>query len=152
MNAKEMVKALSGHGFLTGLPSGQIQTLSQLARLQTYSAGSWLLREGQPADAFHLLHLGRVAVELHSPEKGVLRIQTLGPGDVVGWSWLLPPYRWHFDVRALEAAHAYSLNAEALRQACEADHDLGFELLKRLLGVVSGRLSATRLQLLDVFK
>jgi CRP-like cAMP-binding protein len=78
-------------------------------------------------------------------------IQTVGPGELLGWSWLMPPYRWHFDARALEQTRALSFDGTCIRNKCETDHRLGYELMKRLAYVFTQRLEASRLQLLDVY-
>jgi CRP/FNR family cyclic AMP-dependent transcriptional regulator len=152
MTTKEIAGVLSRHAFLHGLRAGHIKTLAGLARPVAVAVGQCLVREGDQADAFYLLELGRVAIEVNAPGRGVLRIQTLEGGDIVGWSWLLPPHRWHFDARALEPVRALALDAKKLRALCEGDHELGFQLLRRLVAVMAGRLAATRLQLLDVYK
>jgi CRP/FNR family cyclic AMP-dependent transcriptional regulator len=82
----------------------------------------------------------------------VARILTVGPGEVVGWSWLIPPHRWQFDAHAIERVRVIALNAACLRAACEANHDLGYEVCRRLLGVIALRLAATRVQLMDVYR
>jgi hypothetical protein len=81
-----------------------------------------------------------------------MRIQTVGTGEPVGWSWMVPPHRWQFDARVLEPTGAIVFDGKALREQCERDHELGYSLLKRLVSVIAGRLAATRLQLLDIYK
>ena len=85
------------------------------------------------------------------PNKGPAVVQTVGEGDILGWSWLTFPYRWHFDARALRPTRALSFDGKCLREKCEEDHDLGYEILKRFANVVTERLEATRLQLLDIY-
>jgi CRP-like cAMP-binding protein len=92
-----------------------------------------------------------VAIELPIPARPVLPIQTLGEGDVLGWSWLYPPHKWQFGARALEPTKAIVFDATRLRARCETDHELGYELMKRFAHVMTQRLTATRLQLLDVY-
>lgn len=79
-------------------------------------------------------------------------IQTVGPGEVVGWSWLLPPYRWQFDGRAVDAVEGVVFDGAWLRQQCEQDHELGYSLLRQMVAVISSRLAATRLQRLDIYR
>jgi hypothetical protein len=90
-------------------------------------------------------------VELLIPNRGYTTLQTVGEGDVLGWSWLLPPYRWRFGARTLQPTRALTFDGKCLRNKCEEDHDLGYELLKRFTFVVTERLEATRLQLLDLY-
>jgi hypothetical protein len=92
-----------------------------------------------------------VALELAAPGRGALTFLTLNEGDIVGVSWLVPPYRWTDDARALGLVRAISIDAACLRRKCEADHDLGYEMMKRFVPVLVERLEATRLQILDVY-
>lgn len=88
-------------------------------------------------------------LEAHTSGRGLAPIQTLGPGDVLGWSWLFPPYYWHFDARALEPTEAVFFHGTPLREECESDHDLGYELVKRMSAVMMRRRQATRRSLLE---
>jgi CRP/FNR family cyclic AMP-dependent transcriptional regulator len=90
-------------------------------------------------------------LEVFIPGRGSVTIQTLGSGDILGWSWLIPPYAWRFDARAVEMTRAIALDGKCLRDKCEADHDLGYELLKRIAAILGQRLDATRFRLLDVY-
>jgi CRP-like cAMP-binding protein len=92
-----------------------------------------------------------VALEINAAERGNVTIETIGAGDVLGWSWVFPPYTWHFSARALEPVHAIAIEAAALRAQCEADHDFGYELMRRFAAVFLERLQATRLRLLDIY-
>jgi CRP/FNR family cyclic AMP-dependent transcriptional regulator len=92
-----------------------------------------------------------VAVEIFAPQKGPITIETVVEGDVLGWSWLVPPYNWRFDARAMEMTRAVALDGVCLRNKCETDHDLGYELMKRFANIIDRRLQATRLQLLDIY-
>lgn len=152
MTKKELTAALANHAFLRGMPAAKLKTLTGLARTVTATSGTYLLRENSPADSFFLIQSGRVAIELHAPDRGPMRIQTLAEGEAVGWSWLVPPYRWQFDARVIEPITALALDAAELRDACAADDELGYLLLKRLVVEIASRLSATRLQLLDVYR
>jgi CRP-like cAMP-binding protein len=116
-----------------------------------FNAGDMIFREGDEADTFYLIRHGRVALETSAPEGGSAVIQTLGDGDVLGWSWLVAPFRWRFDARAMEPVRAVALDGRCLRGRAEEDHDLGYELMKRCAQVMERRLQATRLQLLDVY-
>jgi len=144
--------ALRAHPFLEGLAPEQIDALLPRARLLDVPAGTLMAREGDPADCFHLLLEGRVAIEMQTPMGGPMRLQTVGPGETLGWSWLLSPQRRQFDLRAVEPARLVAVDAETARAACAADRELGFVVLQRLLAVVARRLTATRLQLLDVYR
>jgi CRP-like cAMP-binding protein len=117
-----------------------------------YAADQFLFREGEEADATYLVRAGRIALEVAVPGRGSAQMQTVEAGEVLGWSWLYPPYRWEFDARAVEPVRAFALDGACLRAKCEADHDLGYEVVKRFLRQVHRRLERTRLQLLDVYR
>ncbi len=115
-----------------------------------FAENDFIFREGAPANRFYLLRTGKVALESQAANQTRALIQILGPGDILGWSWIFEPYYWHFDARALEATDAVFLYATPLREECESDHDLGYELMKRLAGVMVSRLQATRWKLLRI--
>ncbi len=142
---------LAAHPFFTGLDERHLQLLVGCASNVRFNADEFLLREGQEANQFYLIRTGKVRLEIFTPERGPIAIQTIGEGDVLGWSWLMPPYRWSLDARALEPIRAIVLDGACLRGKCEADHDLGYELHKRFAPLIVQRLQATRLQLLDVY-
>jgi CRP-like cAMP-binding protein len=139
------------HPFFAGLEEAFCTLVCGCAKNVRFEAGQYLFHEGEPADEFYLLRHGRVALELHAPERGPVTFQTLGEGEVVGVSWLIPPYRWTYDARALTLVRAIGMDAACLRQKCEADHDLGYDMMKRFMPVLIQRLQATRLQILDVY-
>lgn len=142
---------LAEHPFFQGLAPEQLNVLVGCASNVRFEAGQEIFREGEEAKNFYLIRQGKVFLEVFVPGRGSIVIQTLGEGEVIGWSWLVPPYRWRFDARASELVRAIALDGECLRGKCEADPRLGFELLKRFAHVMTERLQATRLQLLDVY-
>ena len=142
---------LAQHPFFKGLDQQKLQFIAGCALNVRFDEGKFLFREGEDANTFYVIRAGKVAIEIFSPKRGALTIQTLGEGDVLGWSWLFPPYRWHFDAKALELTRAISLDGKCLRDKCEEDHDLGYELMKRFSDVMIQRLQATRLQVLDLY-
>jgi len=139
---------INKHPFLKGMTLHQHRILSDCAMATHFSPGETIFREGDPANRFYLLEKGSVALESYVKDHGLVRIQTVGPGDVLGWSWLFEPYFWHFNARALEPIDALFLYATPLREECECDHELGYELFKRMAQVMLSRLQATRRQLL----
>ncbi|HEX7683941.1 MAG TPA: cyclic nucleotide-binding domain-containing protein [Trinickia sp.] len=139
------------HPFFAGLAPAHSRLISGCARNHRFNAGHYLLREGESANEFFLIRHGKVALEIVAPGQAPIVVATLGAGEIVGTSWLIPPYRWTFDVRAVELTRAIGMDARCLRDKCEADHDLGYELMKRFLPIFVKRLEATRLQLLDVY-
>ncbi|MGA2924526.1 MAG: cyclic nucleotide-binding domain-containing protein [Solirubrobacteraceae bacterium] len=134
-----------------GLESGQLEFIAGCARNEHFDAGSMLMREGDPADRFFLIRRGMIALEIESPGRGTLIVQTLEPGEVVGWSWLFAPYRWAMDARAVESTSVIVFDGGCLRGKCEQDHELGYQLMSRFTANVIDRLQSTRLQLLDVY-
>jgi CRP-like cAMP-binding protein len=152
MTEQGVLAAFSSHAFLSNLSERHRMLLASGARPFTATPGDLLAREGQTAKAFYLIQEGHVALDLHSPGRGVTSIQTVGPGDIVGWSWLVPPHRWRFDCRAVDSVRGLVFDAEWLREKCEQDHELGYHLLKQLVATTANRLAATRLQLLDIYK
>jgi CRP/FNR family transcriptional regulator, cyclic AMP receptor protein len=126
-------------------------TLSGCARNQVFEPGARIMREGDPADAFYVIREGRVALETVVPARGAVILQTLEDGDLLGWSWLVPPYRTAFDARSMGTTHAIAFDGACLRGKCEADPALGYDLLKLLSGVFVERLQDTRLRLLDLY-
>jgi CRP/FNR family transcriptional regulator, cyclic AMP receptor protein len=134
-----------------GLPAPHLELIAGCGRNTGFEAGDYLFREGDSADTFYLVRHGRVTLETFVPGRGALTVQTVDEGDVVGWSWLFPPYRWHFDARALDTVRLVAFDGACLRRKCDEDHSLGYELLGRFSPVMLERLQATRMQLLDVY-
>jgi CRP/FNR family transcriptional regulator, cyclic AMP receptor protein len=128
----------------------QLEVLAGCGRNEHVGSGAFLLREGDPAERFFLIRRGTVALEVQAPGR-TLTIETLQAGDPVGWSWLFAPYRWQLDARALEPCELIGFDGVCLRGKCEADHDLGYELMRSFAANLVSRLQATRLQLLDVY-
>ena len=143
---------LAQHPFLKELEPRHLKILVGCASNVRLNAGQILFHESEEANQFYMIRQGKVAIEILAPELGPITVQTVGEGDVLGWSWLIPPYRWRFSARAVELTRAIALDGKCLRQKSEEDHDLGYELLKRFSGIIVERLEATRLQLLDVYK
>ena len=134
-----------------GLDKAYLELIAGCGQNTGFEAGRYLFREGDQADTFYLVRHGRVLLETFVPGRGSLTIQTVDEGDVVGWSWLYPPYRWHYDARALDMVRAVAFDGACLRGKCSDDHTFGFELLMRFSPVMLERLQATRFQLMDVY-
>jgi CRP/FNR family cyclic AMP-dependent transcriptional regulator len=142
---------LAEHPFLKGLEPQYLKFIIGCASNVRFKAGQFLFREGEEADQFYMIRQGKVAVEIRAPKGSSIIVQTLGEGEVLGWSWLIPPYRWRFDARAVDLTRAIALDGKCLRTKSEEDHNLGYELLKRFSDIIVERLDATRLQLLDLY-
>ncbi len=134
-----------------GLTEEQLTLIAGCGQNVGFTQGEMLAREGAPADTFYLVRRGRVALTTHVPARGAVVIETLDPGEVVGWSWLFPPYVWAFDARAVDDVRAVAFDGACLRGKCEVDHTLGYELMGRFASVMIDRLQHTRLRLLDVY-
>jgi CRP/FNR family transcriptional regulator, cyclic AMP receptor protein len=143
---------LAGHAFFKDLEEKYLDLLVGCASNVRFEAGEFVFRQGTEASQFYLIRQGAVSLEMFAAGRGAVTIQTLGAGEILGWSWLIPPYRWMFDARASELTRAIALDGKCLRNKSEQDHDLGYELLKRFAQVVGERLDATRLQLLNVYE
>lgn len=143
---------LARHPFFKELEPQYLQLLVGCAGNVVFKPGQSIAAENAAADRFYLIRQGKVAVGFHAPERGAVTIQTLTDGDILGWDWLVPPYRWHVDARAVEMTRAIGLDGRCLRQKCSDDHRLGYEFLMRFTPVVVRQLEATRFQLLDVFR
>ena len=143
-------RMLSQHEFFAGMDAEYRALIAGCARNAVFGDGSFLFREGEPAQTFYLVREGAVALEITAPG-GVLTVQTVGTGEVAGFSWLFGPHRWQFDGRAVGRVHAVELDGVCLRAKCDADPRLGYDLMQRFAGLATRRLQATRLQLMDVY-
>src|SRR5262245_48100268 len=151
MMIENLEPLLAEHPFLQGMKKEYLQLVTGCVRNMRFEAGRVIFREGEDADQFYLIRYGKVALEIFTPERGSAPILTLGAGDALGWSWLIPPYKWRFDARAIETTQAFALEGKCLRGKCDEDPRLGYELLKRIAAIIGDRLHATRLQMLDVY-
>jgi CRP/FNR family cyclic AMP-dependent transcriptional regulator len=143
---------LAAHPFLAGLPDHHLERLSYLTSRSVFHTGNRVFSEGSRADRFWLITRGKVNLDTHVPGRGDVVVETLGPGSALGWSWLFPPYRWHFGAVAVETTFTLGLDGVEVRRLCEQDHQLGYELTNRFMQVVVERLQATRMRLLDLYK
>jgi CRP-like cAMP-binding protein len=116
-----------------------------------FDAGTYIFKEGEEANEFYLIRSGKLALEIFAPQRKPVMLATLAEGEILGWSWLLPPYQWRFHAHAIETVRAIALDGKCLRTKCEENHDLGYEMLKRFARIMEQRLEATCLQLLDVY-
>lgn len=143
---------LATHPFFAELTPDLVRQLEGCSLNVHVRAGDHLFREGEDADRLFVLRRGRVALDVLVTGRSPRVIATLDEGDVVGWSWFVPPYRWFFDARAVTDVSAVSIDATCLRDKCEADPALGYALMQRVAAVMYRRLQAARLQLLDLYR
>jgi CRP-like cAMP-binding protein len=151
MRGGSLAEVLAEQPLVQELPEGAAEALAACGRPAAFDVGTLLLSEGGPADTLHLVLTGRVAIEIHRPGLGSLQLETIGPGHVVGLSWLSPPMRCAFDVRALEPVTTAAIDAEQLRATLEGAPTLGLALYELLLAELVGRLHAARIRILDIY-
>jgi CRP/FNR family transcriptional regulator, cyclic AMP receptor protein len=142
---------LAEHPFFKGLKPEYLQLVTGCASNVRFEAGTYIFHEGEEASQFYLIREGKIALEIFAAQHGPITIETIEAGEVLGWSWIFPPYRWHFSGRIFEPTRAIVLDGKCLRAKGEADHDLGYELMKRVAQIMMERLQATRLRLLDIY-
>jgi CRP/FNR family cyclic AMP-dependent transcriptional regulator len=133
------------HPVFRSISPEHLALVASFATTQRYASQRRVFEYDKRADRFFVVQSGRVAIEVPSVEGEPLMIQTLGPGSVLGWSWLLPPYRWLFDARALTTTEVVAVDGERLRAACDQDPALGYQVLKRFTTLMADRLNAARL-------
>lgn len=148
---KDIDALLAEHSFFKDFAPPYRTLIAGCGKNVQFDTGQLLAKTGDPADRFFAIRHGRVSIELQSAERGPLILQTVEAGEIVGWSWLFPPHRWKFDVRAVEAVRAISFDGECLRGKCERDPAMGYDFMKRFAQVFMERLESARLQLLDLY-
>ncbi|NBC16467.1 MAG: cyclic nucleotide-binding domain-containing protein [Bacteroidetes bacterium] len=151
MKTMTLAESLATVPFFEGMPQKYLDFISGCAHNVSFKKSEFLLFEGKSADAFYVIRHGQVALEVEAGNKTAV-IQTVGEGQVVGWSWLVPPYTWHYDARAVTPVSALSFNAVCVRQKCEDDPAFGYEMFQHLTQLIVQRLMATRIQLIDVYQ
>jgi len=145
-----LAATIAEHGLFQGLAPQYLKLLAEVAMLKEFAAGEVIFCEGDPANRFYLILDGQVALESAAPEREPVVLQTIGRGDVLGWSWLFPPYYWHFDARATQPTKAIFFYGTWLRDSCERDHDFGYEMIKRMSAIMIDRLQSTRRKLAEI--
>lgn len=142
---------LKEHPFFWDMKPKYVDLIAGCGRNRVFKPDDWLAKEGDMADEFFVIREGRVAIETEFPGRGRVTLQTVDAGEIVGWSWVFPPYKWTFDLRARETAHVVALDGKCLRDKCDADKPMGYELMKRFSRIMAERLRAARLQMMDVY-
>lgn len=148
---RTLAEYLPEHPFFAGLEPSAMDLVVGCAQNVHFKEGQVLFRTGDAADTFYVIRHGRVALDIHDPQRGTLVIASLDENDVVGWSWLVPPHRWMFDARALTPVSAVALDGACLRGKCDMDPALGYALMQRVAQVLYRRLQDARLRLLDMY-
>ncbi len=147
----KLERELADHPFFHGLSKEFVHAVTLDATERSYAVDETIAREGTEADVFFLVVDGKVALELEAADRPPITVQTVGPGELVGWSWLVPPHRWRFNVRALKPTRMLVLDGGVVRRTLHAHPDQGYEFLIRFVPVLAERLENTRLQLLDIY-
>jgi CRP/FNR family cyclic AMP-dependent transcriptional regulator len=148
---RTLEQLIADHPFWKGLNPHYFPLLNEYASEERFGLQQQIFQEGSDANHFYLIHAGRVALETFVPGRGVVTIQTIGAGEALGWSSLFPPYRWHFSARSIDATAVVALDARALREKAQENHDFGYDITTRIAQVMLQRLQATRMQLLDFY-
>lgn len=138
---------LEQHALFRGMAKHHLDLLGQVAMIKEFAAGDVIFREGDPANRFYLILDGEVSIEDPRRDSEPAVVQTVGPNDVLGWSWLFPPYYWHFDARATKPTKALFFYGTWLRENCERSPEFGYEMMKRMASVLIERLQSTRRKL-----
>ncbi|MBC8278440.1 MAG: cyclic nucleotide-binding domain-containing protein [FCB group bacterium] len=143
---------LEEHPFFQDLEPDYFDIVVGCASNIVFSPEALIYSEGDPSANFYLIREGRVGLEINIPSRGTMTIQTIDKGEILGWSWLIPPYKCRFTARAFTKVRAIAIDGECLRKKCDEDYKFGYEFYKRFSGIIVQRLQATHLQLLDVFR
>jgi CRP-like cAMP-binding protein len=149
---ENLARILAAHPFFKGLESKYIDLLVSCAANVRFDPGTFIFREGGEANQFFIIREGEIALEIHCEGREPITVQTLKQGEVLGWGWLVPPYRWHQDAQAVQLTRAFAFDGKCLRTKCQEDKNLGYELLIRVLPLMGRGLEATQLKFLEVFK
>ncbi len=144
--SESLASRVTLHPFFIGMSRAHLALLASCASSTHFRMGQPILREGEVANHFYLIESGTAVIESGAGLGDPVVIETIGPGDFVGWSWMFPPYLWHFTARAAEPVSALSFNGTTLREHCDQDPVLGYELLKRASAVLLRRMQAAQHQ------
>lgn len=147
----DLEQSIRVHPFSQGMSDEHIKILTGCAKNIRFKQGAFLYKEGENADTFYWIRAGKVAMELHAPPKGTIQIDSRKAGDALGWSWIVEPYRWFCDARAVEDVRALAFNGVCLRGKWDQDPRLAYEMYRRFVPLIHRSLQVTQLQLLDVY-
>ena len=149
---ENLARILGVHPFLKGLESKYVDLIVGCAANVRFNPGDFISREGEEANQFFIIREGEIALEIYREGHDPLTVQTLKEGEVLGWAWLVPPYRWRLDAQAVKLTRAFAFDGKCLRTKCQEDKNLGYELLIRVLPLMGKGLEATQLKFLEVYK
>lgn len=141
---------LAQHPFFAGMDAGALATVVGCCANHVFKPGAFLYRQNQPAEHFFLIRAGRVSLEFFVPGRDSIILETIEAGEIIGWSWLVAPYQWSNDGRAVETVRAISIDGACLRRKMESDRVLGYEIYKRFVPIMAKRLLSDRLRILEL--
>jgi len=147
----DLEQLIRAHPFSQGMSDEHIDMLKGCAKNVRFRPGTFLLKEGEEAGTFYWVREGKVAMELHAPPQGTIQIDSRKAGEALGWSWLVAPYRWFCDARAIEDVRALAFDGVCLRGKFDQDPQLAHEMYRRFVPMIHRSLQATQLQLMDVY-
>ena len=145
---KTIEATLAEHPFFQGLDPKHLHVAAHGAVEDKFDVHVYIFNEVEKAGKFYVLRKGKVALEGVSPSDELVTIDTLEAGDILGWSWLVPPYHWQYSARVIEPVQVIVLDGVYLREKCEEDHDFGYELVKRVMQAIANRLQTARTRML----
>ena len=148
---EDLTRLLRELPLFTDMPGEDLAEIVGCAVNERFPAGLYLFHEGESADRFYIVRAGRVALELYVPSKGALSVDSVESGEIVGLSWLFSPHRWQMDARAVTDLRVIAIDGACLRDKCDADPRLGYDLMQRLSRVAQQRMQSARLRLLDLY-
>ena len=149
--ASSILQMLREHEFMQNMEPAWIERIAHFTEVHNYHPQDYLFRAGEQAGSCLLIREGVVSLELYDASRGGISLDTLNGGKVLGWSWLVPPYRWCFDARAAQFTRVLTLNGPRLQEMMDDDHEFGYVFLRSFVGLFAERLHAARLQLLDMY-
>ena len=148
---KDIAQELREHPFFEAFDEETLAFVAGCGMNVVYKVDEQLAREGEPANEFFVVKKGRLALEMHSSERGRLQLETLDAGDLFGWSFMVPPYRWPVSARAVQVVHTIRMDGECIRKKCDEDPRLGYTMMRQFAVMMARRLDATRMQLMDLY-
>ena len=148
---KQLTELMKQNRFFGNLPDKYLQLIASFGKISDLSEDSFLAREGTEADQFYVVLSGKLAINIFHPTNGDITVQTIGKGELLGWSWLFPPHMWAFNIKTLKPCQVIAFDGNKVRELCDQDHELGYLFMREFAGVMTARLKATRMQLLDIY-
>ena len=147
----DLEQFISGHPFSKGMSDEHIKLLTGCAKNVRFHEGEFLFREGGDAETFYYIRSGKVVMELHTPPRGTIQIDSRTKDDTLGWSWMVPPYRWFCDARAAGEVRGLAFDATCLRGKWDKDAQFAYAMYQRFVPLMHRSLQVTQLQLLDIY-